>query len=74
MPLFLSLDNLVAGVGLGTLGPPVVPSAIVIGCLERGDVAGRAGVGAAGPALPARGVERLSGLLLVALGVAAAFD
>jgi manganese efflux pump family protein len=74
VPLFLSLDNLVAGFGLGTLGPPVVLSAIVISALSGAmSVAGLA-LGRLGRlALPA-GVERLSGLLLVALGVATAFD
>ncbi len=74
MPLCLSLDNLVAGVGLGALGPPVVPSAVIIGALSGamsllGMALGRLGR----LSLPAR-VERLSGLLLVAMGVVAAFD
>jgi manganese efflux pump family protein len=74
VPLCLSLDNLVAGFGLERLGPPVVPSAIVIGLLSgmlalAGLTLGRLGR----LSLPAS-VERLSGLLLVALGVATAFD
>lgn len=74
MPLCLSLDNLVAGVGLGALGPPVVPSAAIIGALSglmslAGLLLGRLGR----LTLPER-VERLSGLLLVVMGVAAAFD
>ena len=74
MPLCLSLDNLVAGVGLGTLGPPVVPSAAIIGALSGGMSLLGLALGRLGRlSLPAR-VERLSGLLLVIMGVAAAFD
>lgn len=74
VPLFLSLDNLVAGVGLATLGPPVVLSAIVIGALSGAMSLAGLALGRLGRlSLPA-GVERLSGLLLVALGVATAFD
>jgi len=74
VPLFLSLDNLVAGVGLGTLGPPVVPSAIVIGALSGAMSLAGLALGRIGRlSLPA-GFERLSGLLLVALGVATALD
>jgi manganese efflux pump family protein len=74
VPLFLSLDNLVAGVGLGTLGPPVVLAATVIGALSGAmSLAGLALGRLSWLSLPA-GVERLSGLLLVALGVATAFD
>ena len=74
VPLFLSLDNLVAGVGLESLGLPVVASAIVIGALSgimslAGLTLGRLGRLSLPPS-----VERLSGLLLVGLGVAAAFD
>ena len=74
MPLCLSLDNLVAGVGLGALGTPVIPSAAVIGVLSAlmaltGLLLGRLGR----IALPAR-AERLSGLLLVIMGIATAFD
>jgi putative Mn2+ efflux pump MntP len=74
VPLCLSLDNLVAGIGLETLGPPVLPSAIAIGILSgvmslAGMTLGRLG----GLVLPVS-LERLSGLLLVGLGVAAAFD
>ena len=74
VPLCLSVDNLVAGFGLKTLGPPVVPCAIVIGLLSG--VMSLAGltIGRLGRlSLPAS-VERLSGLLLVGLGVLAAFD
>ena len=74
VPLCLSLDNLVAGLGLETLGRPLSVSAIVIGVAERGDVPGRADARAAGQARLPASVERLSGLLLVGLGVAAAFD
>jgi manganese efflux pump family protein len=74
VPLFLSLDNLVAGIGLGTLGPPVVPSAIVIGALSGAMSLAGLALGRLGRlSLPAR-VERLPGLLLVALGIAAVFD
>jgi len=74
VPLCLSLDNLVAGIGLGTLGSAVVPSAIVIGALSGGMSLAGVALGRLGRlSLPAR-VERLSGLILVALGVAAAFD
>lgn len=74
MPLCLSLDNLVAGFGLESLGTPVVPSIIMIGMLSglmslAGLALGRLGR----LALPAS-FERLSGLLLVGLGVAVAFD
>ncbi len=74
MPLCLSLDNLVAGIGLGALGPPVVPSAVVIGAISGGMSLLGLALGRVGRlSLPAR-VERLSGLLLVAMGVVAAFD
>jgi putative Mn2+ efflux pump MntP len=74
VPFFLSLDNLVAGVGLGTLGPPVVLSAVIIGALSGALALAGLALGRLGRlSLPAK-VERLSGLLLVALGVAAAFD
>jgi putative Mn2+ efflux pump MntP len=74
MPLCLSLDNLVAGVGLGSLGPPVVPAAVVIGATSGGMSLLGLALGRLGRlSLPAR-VERLSGLLLVIMGVAAAFD
>jgi putative Mn2+ efflux pump MntP len=74
VPLCLGLDNLVAGVGLDTLGPPVVASAAVIGALSGalsllGLALGRVGR----LRLPER-LERLSGLLLVAMGVMAALD
>ena len=74
VPLCLSLDNLVAGLGLETLGPPVVPSrlssALLSGVMSlAGLTLGRLGR----LSLPAS-VERLSGLLLVGLGVSAAFD
>jgi putative Mn2+ efflux pump MntP len=74
MPLCLSLDNLVAGFGLESLGTPVVPSVIMIGTLSglmslAGLALGRLGRLALPPS-----AERLSGLLLVGLGVAAAFD
>jgi manganese efflux pump family protein len=70
----LCLDNLVAGFGLGTLGLPVIPSAIIIGALSGGMSLAGVALGRLGRlSLPAR-VERLSGLLLVALGVAVAFD
>jgi manganese efflux pump family protein len=74
VPLFLSLDNLVAGVGLGKLGSPVVPAAIVIGALSgMMSLAGLA-LGRLGRlSLPAT-VERFSGLVLVALGVVVAFE
>jgi putative Mn2+ efflux pump MntP len=74
VPLFLSVDNLVAGVGLATLGPPVVLSAIFIGALSGAMALAGLALGRLGRlSLPA-GVERLSGLLLVALGVATALD
>jgi putative Mn2+ efflux pump MntP len=74
LPLCLSLDNLVAGIGLGTLGPPVVPSALVIGVISGAMSLVGLRLGRLGRlSLPAR-VERLSGLLLVVLGVAAVFD
>jgi putative Mn2+ efflux pump MntP len=74
MPLCLSLDNLVAGIGLGSLWLPVVSSAVIIGALSGlmsllGLTFGRLGR----LSLPAR-VERLSGLLLVIMGVMAVFD
>ena len=74
VPLCLSLDNLVAGIGLGTLSLPVVPSAILIGALSGAMSLAGLALGRLGRlSLPAS-VERLSGLLLVALGVVAAFD
>jgi manganese efflux pump family protein len=74
VPLFLSLDNLVAGVGLGTLGPPVVPAAVIIGAVSGAMSLAGLALGRLGRLSVPAGVERLSGLLLVALGVATAFD
>lgn len=34
LPLALSLDNLVAGVGLGMIGFPILPSALIIGTIS----------------------------------------
>jgi len=36
LPLFMSFDNLFAGIGLGTLGYPVLLSALVIGLFSGG--------------------------------------
>jgi putative Mn2+ efflux pump MntP len=74
VPLFLSLDNLVAGFGLESLGPPVIPCAIVIGFVSGLMSLAGLTLGHLGRlSLPAS-LERLSGLLLVGLGVMAAFD
>lgn len=74
MPLCLSLDNLIAGVGLGTLGPPVVPSALLIGVISGAMSLAGIALGRLGRlALPDQ-VDRFPGALLVVLGVASAFD
>jgi manganese efflux pump family protein len=74
VPLCLSLDNLVAGVGLESLGQPVIPTAIVIGTVSGAMSLAGLTLGRLGRLYLPASVERLSGLLLVGLGVAAAFD
>jgi manganese efflux pump family protein len=74
VPLCLSLDNLVAGIGLERLGSPVIPTAIVIGTVSGLMSLAGLTLGRLGRLYLPASVERLSGLLLVGLGVAAAFE
>jgi putative Mn2+ efflux pump MntP len=74
LPLLLSLDNLVAGFGLGLMRVPVVPSALAIGALSGLlSLAGfRLGT-LIGGSLPAH-AGRIGGVALVVLSIASAFD
>lgn len=69
LPLTLSLDNLFAGVGLGSAGYPVVLSAVVVGGISGGMcVAGLWAGGALRRWLPPR-PEVLSGAFLIVLAL-----
>jgi manganese efflux pump family protein len=71
LPLVLSLDNLVAGVGLGSAGYPVLPSALAVGAVSGGMcLAGFFAGGWAGRWVPRR-AEVLSGAFLVVLALVA---
>jgi manganese efflux pump family protein len=74
LPLFLSLDNLVAGFGLGALGAPVVVSAAVIGVISGlMSFAGMYLGSAVGRSLRARSAH-VGGATLTLLSLALAFD
>ncbi len=74
LPLCLSLDDLVAGVAIGAPRWPVLSSAVAIGAISGAmSLAGLLLGRLARRTLPAR-VERLSGLVPIAPGVATAFD
>lgn len=70
LPLSLSLDNLLAGVGLGMIGFPILLSAMVIGAISG--IMCMIGLYAGGVVtkyLPSR-AELLSGVILLVLAVA----
>jgi putative Mn2+ efflux pump MntP len=74
LPLTLSLDNLVAGLGLGTLGLPVLPSAAVIGLISGlMSVVGLCLGSLVGRSLRAR-AGQVGGAALAVLAFALAFD
>jgi putative Mn2+ efflux pump MntP len=74
IPLFLSLDNLVAGFGLGMLRVPIVPTAAAIGAISGLMALAGARIGARiGRALPVR-AERVGGAALIVLSLALAFE
>lgn len=69
LPLSLSLDNLLAGVGLGSAGYPVLLSALVVGGVSGAMCLSGLFFGAwVGRWLPGR-AEVLSGAVLVAMGL-----
>jgi putative Mn2+ efflux pump MntP len=69
LPLALSFDNLLAGVGLGSAGYPVVVSALVVGGVSGGMCLSGLFFGAwLGRWIPGR-AEVLSGAVLVAMGL-----
>jgi manganese efflux pump family protein len=73
LPLSLSFDNLFAGVALGTLGFPVVASALTVGAISAGmcllGLYLGEGLRRAVERLLPRRVEVLSGVLLLTLAV-----
>ena len=73
VPLCLSLDNLVAGIGLESLGQPVIPTVIVIGTVSG--VMSLAGltVGRLGRLYLPASVERLLGSLARGTGRGSSF-
>jgi putative Mn2+ efflux pump MntP len=74
IPLFLSLDNLVAGFGLGMMQAPIVPTAAAIGAISGLMAFAGACIGARiGRALPLR-AERVGGAALIVLSLALAFE
>jgi putative Mn2+ efflux pump MntP len=74
LPLTLSLDNLVAGLGLGTLGLPVLPSAAILGLISGLMALGGLYMGAlVGRSLKAR-AGRVGGAALAVVAIALAFD
>jgi putative Mn2+ efflux pump MntP len=74
LPLTLSLDNLVAGVGLGTLGLPVLPSAVLIGLISGlMSLTGLCLGALVGRSLRAR-AGQVGGAALAVLAVALAFE
>jgi putative Mn2+ efflux pump MntP len=74
LPLTLSLDNLVAGLGLGTLGLPVLPSAAVLGLISGlMAVAGLYMGSLVGRAMRAR-AGQVGGAALAVVAIALAFD
>lgn len=74
IPVSLSLDNLVAGVGIGMLEFPVLLSALVLGLLSGlMSLAGLRVGSAIGRFLPLR-AEMLSGVALICMAVVLALD
>jgi putative Mn2+ efflux pump MntP len=69
LPVSLSLDNLFAGVGLGSLGYPVIVSALIIGLVSSSlCLLGLLGGGWLGKWIPER-AEILSGVYLIGLAI-----
>lgn len=74
LPIVLSLDNLVAGIGLGMLGFPVLISAFTLGAISGlMSLAGLYLGGALGRILPARS-DLVGGVILVLLAAAFAVN
>lgn len=74
LPLTLSLDNLIAGFGLGVLGTPVLLSAFIIGLISGLlSLVGLCLGSLVGAALPAR-AEQVGGMALTVLAVLLAID
>jgi manganese efflux pump family protein len=74
LPLILSLDNLVAGLGLGAIGAPVVLSAAVIGLISGlMSLAGMSLGSVVGRSLRARAAQ-VGGATLAVLAPSLAFD
>jgi putative Mn2+ efflux pump MntP len=74
LPLLLSVDNLVAGFGLGAVGVPVVVSALILGTISGMMALAGLYLGAlVSRALPAR-AERVGGAALALLALAMALD
>jgi putative Mn2+ efflux pump MntP len=74
LPLALSLDNLIAGFGLGALGTPVVLAAAVIGLISGlMSLAGLCLSSVVSRVLPTR-AEQIGGVALTALALLLALD
>ena len=74
IPVSLSLDNLVAGAGIGMLDFPVLLSALILGLISGlMSVAGMRLGSAIGKRLPLR-AELLSGIALICMAVVLALD
>jgi putative Mn2+ efflux pump MntP len=74
LPVVLGLDNLIAGFGLGTLGPPVVLSAAVLGVISGlMSLLGLCMGQAAGDVVP-ESAGRLGGGALISVALAGYFD
>jgi manganese efflux pump family protein len=74
IPLFLSLDNLVAGFALGMMKTPIVPSAAAIGAISGlMSLAGFRCGALIGRVIPLR-AERVGGAVLILLSLAIAFE
>ena len=74
LPLALSLDNLVAGFGLGAIRVPVILSAVVLGIVSGAMALAGLYLGSlVGQSIPAR-AERVGGAALVLLAAGMAFE
>jgi manganese efflux pump family protein len=74
MPLLLSLDNLVAGFGLGAVRVPIALSALILGTASGAMAMAGLYLGSlVGRAMPTR-AERVGGAVLTLLALAMAFD
>lgn len=74
LPLLLSIDNLVVGLGLGSLGLSAAASATLIGTISGlMSLAGLSIGSTVGRAMPAR-AERIGGAVLTVVAVFLAFD